>query len=488
MSAQLYSYDVAATDEDGDLLAYSLDVAPTGMTIDPDSGLIQWTPTLAQAGANAVAVRVEDGNGGVASQQFTITVSDENRAPVAVDDFYSVVSGNLLAVPPGGVLENDSDPDGDPLTAQSLSLPQNGDLTLHSDGSFDYLPRRPPTPDGDRRFVVNENLSILAVPNFIPPTGTRNLGWPERSADGNLETSWAGGTGGYARVLEHVFEAQDIAVRQVRIFGNRQHADFSVTTEAIVRLFDHSGTELWSSGALVLGPNGDLEVDVIPLVENVYRVQFEPTAYDGSGANLPALAEFQVFGDGFVQELPMGLEWSWTGEGKKFPNHENVLNTPLVADLNADGHPEIVFAGTVRTGLAVNPGFLRAVDGRDGSNYFETSQCVDASTTMAIADIDGDGFPEIVASMTSPYPADNPTTCVGNGVVGLSPKIIAFEHDGTVKWVSDDLDRSVKWGGIAVADLDADGTPEIIFDSQVFDNEGHLLWKGSQPALGGGTA
>ena len=40
----LYSYDVEATDPNSsDTITFSLDAAPTGMQIDPMSGLIRWT-------------------------------------------------------------------------------------------------------------------------------------------------------------------------------------------------------------------------------------------------------------------------------------------------------------------------------------------------------------------------------------------------------------------------------------------------------------
>ncbi|HEY5871337.1 MAG TPA: putative Ig domain-containing protein [Candidatus Tectomicrobia bacterium] len=56
---QPYSYDVDATDPDpGDTLTFSLPTAPTGMTINATTGLIQWTPTPGQLGAQAVTVQV----------------------------------------------------------------------------------------------------------------------------------------------------------------------------------------------------------------------------------------------------------------------------------------------------------------------------------------------------------------------------------------------------------------------------------------------
>jgi lysophospholipase L1-like esterase len=56
-----YNYDVDASDPDtGDTLTFSLDLAPTGMTVDSLTGLISWTPVAGQEGANAVTVRVVD--------------------------------------------------------------------------------------------------------------------------------------------------------------------------------------------------------------------------------------------------------------------------------------------------------------------------------------------------------------------------------------------------------------------------------------------
>src|SRR4029450_11743115 len=81
-AAAVYSYDVNATDADaGDVLTYSLDTAPAGMTINSASGLIGWTPTSGQVGSNAVAVRVNDGHGGSATQSFTINVAPANVPP-----------------------------------------------------------------------------------------------------------------------------------------------------------------------------------------------------------------------------------------------------------------------------------------------------------------------------------------------------------------------------------------------------------------------
>ncbi|MFM9883539.1 MAG: N,N-dimethylformamidase beta subunit family domain-containing protein, partial [Burkholderiales bacterium] len=76
-----YSYDVNATDANGDVLSYSLTAAPAGMTINGTNGLIAWTPTSAQVGSQAVTVRATDPGGLFATQSFSITVAGANVAP-----------------------------------------------------------------------------------------------------------------------------------------------------------------------------------------------------------------------------------------------------------------------------------------------------------------------------------------------------------------------------------------------------------------------
>ncbi len=75
-------YNVSASDEDGDVLAYSLLQAPAGMDIDPSTGRLTWTPEANQLGEQVVRVVVEDGRDGVASQHFVITVREASwRSP-----------------------------------------------------------------------------------------------------------------------------------------------------------------------------------------------------------------------------------------------------------------------------------------------------------------------------------------------------------------------------------------------------------------------
>lgn len=63
-----------------------------------------------------------------------------NRPPVSFDDQYSIAEDTTLNVGTPGILTNDNDPDGDPLTAVVVAGPSDGILTLNANGSFTYTP------------------------------------------------------------------------------------------------------------------------------------------------------------------------------------------------------------------------------------------------------------------------------------------------------------------------------------------------------------
>jgi VCBS repeat-containing protein len=77
----------SATDSDDPVntLTYSLDTAPTGMTINGSTGAISWTPTEAQgAGDYPVTVKVTDNGAGnlTDTKSFSVHVNEVNLAPV----------------------------------------------------------------------------------------------------------------------------------------------------------------------------------------------------------------------------------------------------------------------------------------------------------------------------------------------------------------------------------------------------------------------
>lgn len=75
----------AANDSDtpANSLTYSVVQGPNGLTIDPATGAIRWTPTEAQGpSSEQVVIRAEDGGGESDERGFRITVNEVNRSPM----------------------------------------------------------------------------------------------------------------------------------------------------------------------------------------------------------------------------------------------------------------------------------------------------------------------------------------------------------------------------------------------------------------------
>lgn len=69
----LFTYQVKASDPDGDTLTYTLKSAPEGMTID-EKGLIRWNIPHDFKGKASITVSVSDGHGGEAKYSFELTI------------------------------------------------------------------------------------------------------------------------------------------------------------------------------------------------------------------------------------------------------------------------------------------------------------------------------------------------------------------------------------------------------------------------------
>jgi Ca2+-binding RTX toxin-like protein len=88
----------------------------------------------------------------------------DDHAPEAETDTYTVETGATLIIDAAhGILANDSDPDGDPLTLTWLSGPSHGTMVKNADGSFEYAP--------DAGFTGEDGLSYEIKANGLSDTG-----------------------------------------------------------------------------------------------------------------------------------------------------------------------------------------------------------------------------------------------------------------------------------------------------------------------------
>jgi hypothetical protein len=189
------------------------------------------------------------------------------------------------------------------------------------------------------------------------------------------------------------------------------------------------------------------------------------------------------------QILPaVQCRWTAPPAGDPFPNHFQVMSTPVVVDFDLDEDPKtllpsIVFTTFPTVGSYGQPGVLRVISGTDCAHQFTVPAPTDATmspASVAVGDIDADGRADIVAAAH------------GGGLLAFSynPTSKAFERlwrSGTCTagkgppTAPDNTGGGDKWSGPSIHDLDDDGVAEIVYGSSVYNSEGCLLG-GSFPA------
>jgi VCBS repeat-containing protein len=130
------------TDVDGDTLNAVLDsdVSHGSLTLNSD-GSFSYTHDGSETTSDSFTYHANDGASDSTTVAVSITVNPQNDPPDAVADSMTVTSGGTVTVLGGGassVLANDTDAEGDTLSAVLDSDVSNGTLTLNSDGSFSY--------------------------------------------------------------------------------------------------------------------------------------------------------------------------------------------------------------------------------------------------------------------------------------------------------------------------------------------------------------
>jgi len=186
-------------------------------------------------------------------------------------------------------------------------------------------------------------------------------------------------------------------------------------------------------------------------------------------------------------EPDLQCEWTAPPAGDPFPDHVNVLTTPLVAQLPYDSGTagEIVlvtyncFDGGNDAGWGESPacyGVIRILNGQTCAQLDtidDPANRVIAASPPAIGDLDGDGSPEIVGL---------------RAVSGL----VAFSWDAAqqryaTQWTALDSDITGvnRWDGPSIHDVDDDGLPEVVSQSEVYDGVTGARLNPGQLVVGG---
>jgi hypothetical protein len=149
------SLQVVATDADGDTLSFTATGLPSGLTINPASGLITGTIAFGASPTNNVVISVTDGTT-TPQVTFTWAVTRTNRAPIA--EAQSVTTAEDAAKP---IVVSGSDPDNDPLSYTIATGPAHGTLSGTAP-SLAYTPAA--NYNGPDSFTFRVNDGALTSP------------------------------------------------------------------------------------------------------------------------------------------------------------------------------------------------------------------------------------------------------------------------------------------------------------------------------------
>jgi VCBS repeat-containing protein len=125
------------------------------LSLNGGNGAFSYKPDDNYHGPDSFTYHATDGLANSNTVTVSITVNPVNDAPVAQDDEFN--SGSVgITIDAPGVLGNDSDVDGDGLTAVLETNVSNGTLSLNANGGFTYTPNLLFTGDDSFEYHAND--------------------------------------------------------------------------------------------------------------------------------------------------------------------------------------------------------------------------------------------------------------------------------------------------------------------------------------------
>ena len=149
--------NVLANDADGngDALTVVSATSPShGSAVVNADNTITYTPHANYHGSDSFTYTVRDSKGATDTATVSVTVTSVNDAPVAVNDSGPVVKNSGTDF---GVLDNDSDVDGDALRVSAVTQPANGTARINTDNTVRYTPRKGFKGTDTFTYVVTDN-------------------------------------------------------------------------------------------------------------------------------------------------------------------------------------------------------------------------------------------------------------------------------------------------------------------------------------------
>jgi VCBS repeat-containing protein len=458
--------------DEGDALTAKLETGPDhgGLSLNGD-GSFSYTPQADYHGPDSFTYRVHDGS--VDSEPVTVTISVDgvNDAPGAGADSYVTDEDTPLNVDVAeGVLGNDTDREGDALTAVLEDGPGRGSLSLNTDGSLNYTPE--PDYNGRVSFTYRANDGDLAsdparvtvdvrAVDDTPPAGLSFSG-PTDFAGGDSPSSVAlgdfdgdsdddlavanefsedvsallGGAGGSFGAAAHFAAGSSPVSVAVADFDGDSDLDL-----AVANFFSHDVSVLLGEANGSFAPATSFPTGAFPTSVAVG---------DFNGDSDPDLAVANAVPDN-VSVLLGGQDGTFVAAG-----NVDVGDDPwsvAVGDFNGDSDPDLAVANRLSDDVSV-------LLGGDGASFGAPTSLHTGTTpvSVAVGDFDGNSDPDLAVANR-----DSDDVSVLLGAAG-------GDFSTTTNFAAGDRPRSV-----AVGDFDGDFDPDLAVANQNSDDVSVLL-------------
>lgn len=225
------------SDVEGNALTFGLTSEPAhGQLVFAVDGSFLYTPDAGYVGNDSFTYVVNDGSLDSNTATVTIAVTRTNTAPIVLNDVFETNEDVVLSVAAPGVLQNDSDAEGDVLTVTAVDQPAHGVLTLNADGSFTYTPNLNFSGADSFTYTANDGslTSVLATVN-ITVVATNHA---PVSVNDSYSTA----------------EDTPLSAPVPGVLGNDTDVDHDALTVSIVSGPSHGSVTLNSNGSFIYTP------------------------------------------------------------------------------------------------------------------------------------------------------------------------------------------------------------------------------------------
>lgn len=478
-----------ASDPDpGDVLRFNISGAPAGLSLDAAAGRVLWVPSENQVGVHPLTLSVTDQGGLSDSTSFLVTVVKLGGPPLlqALPD-QSLMPGQLL-----DITAQASDPDlPDDALDFGLPLAPAGMQVDAVSGRIVWTPTPAQTGQHDVTVQVSDRNGLTDFGRFV--VTVRDLNRAPMARDDSHITP----------------RGETSTIAAPGVIGNDEDPDGDALTATLIDGPSHGTLDFHADGSFDYRP-GPPEGMPFEAVQAYRRTGWGPDTNHRLGPRGDGMVVGDIDGDGRTEIVVQGsygvsgadmFRWlvslranpgteqlevvnarqyhSWSvGDDQAYIFHQD--GHPALVDLDGDGTLEIVLPGTCNGEIVVFNHDL-SPRARTGDFHPDVASCNvgvwsdSINIYPAIADLDGDGRPEVLSLIRRNQPADNPP---GTDLIARTWN--NDTQDFEILWKAEALplqgtEYPSRWP-IVVADLDLDGRPEIILNRFVLNHEGRYLW------------